>query len=79
MEEDWGPITEKTPEHFSWIYFFKSFPVQIFFAVVLVVCPGLNQNLRKNGGSAHCYTTFVEASFEYIEFAVLEKTLDLFC
>jgi len=79
VEEEWGRITEKTPEHFSWIYFLKSFPVQIFFAVILVICSGLNQNLRKYGVSAHCYTTFVEASFEYIEFAVfLRKNIGSF-
>ena len=30
-----GRKTEKTPEHFSWIYIFKNFPAQIFFAVIL--------------------------------------------
>ena len=42
-----GRTTEKTPENFSWIYVFKNFPAQIFFAVILVRCSGLTQNLRK--------------------------------
>ena len=56
-------ITENTPEHFPWIYVFKNFPAQIFFAVILVICSGLTQNLRKNGVSVHFFATFVEASF----------------
>ena len=42
-----GRITEKTPENFSSINIFKNFPAQIFFAVILVICSGLTQNLRK--------------------------------
>ena len=42
-----GRITEKTPENFSWIYVFKNLPAQIFFAVILVICSGLTQDLRK--------------------------------
>ena len=73
-----GRITEKTTENFSWIYVFKNFPAQIFFAVILVICSGIIQNLRKCGVSVHCFTTFVEASFYYTLF-FLEITLDLFC
>ena len=63
-----GWTTEKTPENFSWIYVFKNFPAQIFFAVILVRCSGLTQNLRKCWVSVHCFATFVEASFYYTLF-----------